>query len=195
MEAAMMAFDMAPGLYRNYFGCLKWRGHDAKLWQELLDEAKARRDKGLERKDIYLIGYDEHPAALIFASKAAKNLGILDKIILEKRDLKNLTLPDNIPKTPGLIVTNPPYGVRLLSENPEEIRQLFQTLGERLKTDEFNNWELYLITSEREPVKALGIRMGKSYRFKNGDLECELLQFNIIPERFWHADFSKKNTD
>lgn len=192
MEAAMMAFDIAPGLYRHYFGCLKWLQHDNNLWQELINEAKTRKTKGLERQDIYLIGYDQHPAALIFATSAAKRLGIEARIILEKRALTDLSLPDNIPTTPGLIITNPPYGVRLANEHPDEVRQLFQTLGERLKTPEFLNWQLYLITSNREPVKALGIRMGKSYRFKNGDLECELLQFNIIPERFWHADFSHK---
>ena len=192
MEAAMIAFDIAPGLYRQYFGCLKWQQHDAKLWEELLTEARARKAKGLERQDIYLIGYDQHPAALIFATDAARRLGIGTRIILEKQALSQLTLPDLLPKTPGLIVTNPPYGVRLLHENKEEVRQLFVTLGERLKTQEFNQWELYLITSEREPVKALGIRMNKAYRFKNGDLECELLQFNIVPERFWQGDLSKK---
>lgn len=191
IEAAMMAFDIAPGLYRSYFGCLKWQQHDETIWQSLRTEALARKAKGLKRKDVYLIGYDQHPAALIFATDAAKRLGIEDRIILEKRELKNLSLPENIPSTPGLIITNPPYGVRLLTENPEAVRQIFQTLGEHLRTAAFNDWQLYLITSEREPVKALGIRLGKSYRFKNGDLACELLQFNIVPERFWHADFVK----
>ena len=46
IEAALMAADVAPGLLRTYFGFLRWRGHDAALWQQLLDEANARRAAG-----------------------------------------------------------------------------------------------------------------------------------------------------
>jgi 23S rRNA (guanine2445-N2)-methyltransferase / 23S rRNA (guanine2069-N7)-methyltransferase len=189
IEAAMMAYDIAPGLLRSYFGCLKWLLHDKKLWDGLIQEAKTRKAQGLTRQDIHLIGYDQHPAALIFATDAAKRLGVESRIILEKRDLTQLALPPNLPAAPGLIVTNPPYGVRLLKDDPEAVRKLFETLGERLREPEFHHWEAYIITGEREPVKALGIRRDKSYRFKNGDLECELLQFHIVPERFWRADF------
>lgn len=190
MEAAMMAYDIAPGLLRKYFAVTHWPQHDTKLWQKLLSEAEARRAEGLKRQDVFLIGYDAHPQALIFASAAAKQLDIAERIILEKHALIDLSLPTGLPTTPGLIVTNPPYGVRLLSEDPEAVRNLFETFGERLRMPAFNEWEAYIITSEREPVKALGIRMGKAYRFKNGDLECELLQFNIVPERFWRGNLS-----
>jgi 23S rRNA (guanine2445-N2)-methyltransferase / 23S rRNA (guanine2069-N7)-methyltransferase len=193
IEAALMAFDIAPGLTRNYFGCLKWQQHDAKLWQELISQAQQRKAQGLKREDVYLIGFDQHPQALIFATNAAKKSGIEQRLILEKRNLKQLELPTSLPQNPGLIITNPPYGIRLLNNQNDEVQEIFKTLGEHLRTPRFNDWEAYIITHNREPAKALGIRLGKAYRFKNGDLECELLQFQITPSRFFYYDFNQKD--
>lgn len=190
IEAAMMAFDIAPGLNRKYFGCLNWLQHNKQLWDELITDAEQRKLKGLKRGDVYLIGYDQHPKALIYTTEAANRLGLMNRFILEKRNIDQLELPSNIPTTPGLIVTNPPYGIRL--STPEEISELFKNFGTQLKQEAFNNWEAYIITFDRGPVKNIGIRMTKAYRFKNGDLECELLQFQINQTRFFYHDFNSK---
>ena len=194
LEAAMMAFDIAPSLQRDYFGVLAWQQHDAKLWQKLLDEAMQRKAQGLQRQDVHLLGYDQNAKTLSYAVNAVANLGFSEKLLLENRDLANLALPETVPQRPGLIVTNPPYGVRLMTDAKDQVQSVLATFGTHLKMPSFQNWVLYILMHERELAKVLGIRLEKSYRFKNGDLECELLKFCIVPERFWHADFQKPPT-
>ncbi|MEK6577969.1 MAG: THUMP domain-containing protein, partial [Bdellovibrionota bacterium] len=86
IEAAMIAADIAPGLKRNYFGFLKWKGHDPSLWRKLLDEAKSRADQGMGRKDFpKIIGYDGDFRSVRVAITNVERAGLRGKIHIEKR--------------------------------------------------------------------------------------------------------------
>lgn len=81
IEAALMALDIAPGLGRSHFGFTGWRGHDQRLWVQLLEEARARRTAGATKR-IVLRGYDSDPAAIHAAienAERAKLRGFVDR--------------------------------------------------------------------------------------------------------------------
>jgi 23S rRNA (guanine2445-N2)-methyltransferase / 23S rRNA (guanine2069-N7)-methyltransferase len=176
IEAAWIAADIAPGLLRSYFGLLHWRQHDANLWANLLAEAQQRQVEGLLQLP-QITGYDIDKAAIRNALAQVERAGLTGKIHLEKRAVAQLTaLP-----TPGLLVTNPPYGERL--GDYEATKQLYSHLGEVLRT-QFQGWQAAVVAGDVDLGKRIGIRANQRYTLYNGALECKLLGFNIEPQWF-----------
>ena len=197
IEGALMAGDVAPGLLRDYYGFLRWRGFDPAVWKGLLDEARERREQGLKRLPL-LAGSDVDRRAIGTARANARRAGLAGRIVFEERALAHFTAPPAATQpasasavetssgvgramtgpgvTPGLVVTNPPYGKRL-GEFPE-LTTLYETLGNRLK-EGFQGWEAAVFTGNPELGAQLGLRAYRVNSLYNGPLECKLLLFHI----------------
>jgi 23S rRNA (guanine2445-N2)-methyltransferase / 23S rRNA (guanine2069-N7)-methyltransferase len=175
IEAALMAADVAAGLRRKHFGFLAWCGHDAALWQRLHDEAQMRAQEGLRILRAGFFGSDSAPLMVEIAKKNAQSAGVAGFIHLQKRDVAHLQRPEGFEN--GLLITNPPYGERMGEEG--EVRALYRTLGERLRTD-FSGWRAAVLAAQAEqdqtdPAHALGLHADKRYVLYNGAIACELL--------------------
>jgi 23S rRNA (guanine2445-N2)-methyltransferase / 23S rRNA (guanine2069-N7)-methyltransferase len=168
-EAAAIASDAAPALGREYFGFLRWRGHDAALWERLCAEARARRLARPPRRCI--VGSDIDADAVRAALANAAAAGLADWIHIERRALGAVTAPRG---EPGLIVANPPYGERIGSESglPELYTELGQVLRER-----FRGWQAAILTGNPPLARNLGIYAKRTHRVFNGGIECRLLRF------------------
>lgn len=177
IEAAQMAGNIAPGLSREYFGFLRLKMHDDKLWQSLVDEAKSQQDLNRIPK---IIGYDHDSEMIKIAFANIERAGLLGKIHVEKKPLDSLTVKKELP--PGLLVTNPPYGERL--GEIKELEILYKTLGEKLKS-EFLDWEAAVFTGNLDLAKKMELRSRKQYALYNGAIPCKLLLFEIKPEWFY----------
>jgi len=173
IEAALMATDTAPGLFREYFGFLGWRGHDAPLWEQLREEARRRREAGLPRP-LVIAGYDRDETALRMARTNAERAGLAGMIRFERREIGEARPPVS-GSIPGLVVINPPYGERL--GRGEELTRLYARLGELLK-GEFRGWTAALLTSD-EVRRPTGLRPRKVTVVYNGALKCSLSLFDI----------------
>jgi 23S rRNA (guanine2445-N2)-methyltransferase / 23S rRNA (guanine2069-N7)-methyltransferase len=180
IEGALMAADIAPGLQRDYFGFLGWRGHDAALWQHLREEAAARRTAGLTALSP-IIGYDADRRAVHAAGDNIARAGLSAYVHVERRDLAAVAPPADRTRRPGLLVTNPPYGERL--GEAAELQYLYAHLGERLRTG-FAGWRAAVFTGNPELGKRMGLRAQKRYTLFNGAIECKLLCFEVRPEWF-----------
>ena len=188
IEAGLMAFDIAPGLTRDYFGFIGWRQHQADAWQGLWQEALDRRERGLQRTDVVLLGSDQHPQAIRKTQDNARRAGLLSRITVRLLDCADLT-PQAVglteaPATPGLLICNPPYGERMQSDDLASVQQLLTTLGKRLQQF-FSGWQLALFSgAPAECVKGLAIRAKRFYPLFNGTIPCKLYVFDIVPEQF-----------
>ncbi len=178
IEAALMAADIAPGLLRERFGFHGWKGHDAALWEALLEEARERRERGLERVPP-IFGYDLDETNLAAARANVEAAGVDEVVRLARRDVAELAPPPGCGG--GLVVVNPPYGERLGER--ERLGGLYATLGARLKTH-FRGWRAALFTGNPELARHLGIRSRRGHPFYNGALECRLLRYEIEPDHF-----------
>ena len=187
IEAALIAGDIAPGSLRTAFGFSRWPGHDAALWERLLDEATARREAGLRRFPA-IVGTDRDPSAVRAALANAARAGFAGRIHIEKRDLADAVPPKSRSGAPGLVVTNPPYGQRLGSET--ELRPLYETIGAVLR-EHFAGWKAALLTGNPGLALRTGIRATKSYTLFNGALECRLFVMEVSPERYMRASKPK----
>lgn len=179
LEGAMIAADYAPGLQRDYFGFLGWKQHDSALWQNLLDEAKQRRDAGLQKMPV-IVGFDQDRQAVAIAFKHCENAGLQGKIHFEKRDIADASKAESRPI--GLIACNPPYGERLGDE--AETAELYRRFGDVLKS-RFGGWQAAMIISNPELGFRLGLRSQKPITLFNGPLECKLLRIKIEDKAFF----------
>ena len=178
IEAALMAADIAPGLYRNRFGFEYWRGHKASEWQALLAEAEQRRTDGLSNTTTHLLGYESDSRTFKSALDNIERAGLQALIRVENRPFQNTELAR--PSEKGLIISNPPYGERM--GQVHELMPLYQNLGEWLK--QFSGWKAAIITSEADLAKNLSIHADKRYRFQNGPLDCTLYCFNLCEDNY-----------
>lgn len=179
-EAAWMALDVAPGLARQGFGAAGWSGHDAKLWQELYNEARDRRAAGEER-EIRLAGADASKEALSAVRRNLHKAGLGGRVRLVRAELQDAKPPwDTKPEEGGLVVTNPPYGVRL--GGAAELGPLYELLGDVLK-QRFPGWTAYVLCGEPKLVKRIGLRPTARHVLYNGPIECRLLEIPISPEK------------
>jgi 23S rRNA (guanine2445-N2)-methyltransferase / 23S rRNA (guanine2069-N7)-methyltransferase len=181
IEAALIAADIAPGLLRPYFGFLGWRGHDAAAWAALVGEAQARRDAGLERLPP-IVGYDAERSAVQAALGNLERAGLRGRVHIERRELEASTPPAGV--RTGLVAVNPPYGQRL--GKAIELQFLYAQLGERLRST-FVGWRAAVFTGNPELAKSMGLRAHRVHTLFNGALECRLLHFQVVPERFTGA--------
>lgn len=178
IEAAMIAGDVAPGLYRDYFGFLGWKQHDAALWESLKAEAKIRQEKGQSAIPT-IVGYDQDPNAIKIAFENIERAHLRGFIHVEKRELAEF-VPKPLAK-PGLVITNPPYGERLGER--ETLQPLYTCIGDRLKAG-FTGWQAALFTGNPDLGKQMGLRAKRYYSLFNGALPCKLLMFDVQPRYF-----------
>ncbi|HEY6620272.1 MAG TPA: bifunctional 23S rRNA (guanine(2069)-N(7))-methyltransferase RlmK/23S rRNA (guanine(2445)-N(2))-methyltransferase RlmL [Steroidobacteraceae bacterium] len=171
IEGALIAADAAPAIDREYFGFLKWHGHDAALWARLRAEALARRSARVVRRCV--MGSDIDSDAVRMAIANSAQAGVADWVHVEKRALSDLSRPKG---ETGLIVANPPYGVRIGAESG--LPALYSELGTVLR-DRFQGWQAAILTGNPPLARNLGIYAKRTHRVFNGTIECRLLRFDL----------------
>ncbi|MBK9754907.1 MAG: bifunctional 23S rRNA (guanine(2069)-N(7))-methyltransferase RlmK/23S rRNA (guanine(2445)-N(2))-methyltransferase RlmL [Nannocystis sp.] len=180
IEGAWMAGDRAPGLGREHFGFLGWRGHEPAIWAELVAEASARAAAGAAKiPDIR--GYDTSGLAIAAAHRNIEQAGLRRVVHVERFALGEQLLapaPKDRPEgaSVGLVVCNPPYGARV--GEGEDLRPLYRELGELLKTRHMGGAAAVLL-EDRELGHAIGLRARKIYDLYNGALPVHLLLFKL----------------
>jgi putative N6-adenine-specific DNA methylase len=167
-EAALMAMDRAPGLERE-FGFEKLSMFDAKAWDRIRDGARARARPA---RDLGIYGSDRYGDALKLARENLDALGA-GSVPLKQADVTEMPAP----AASGVIVTNPPYGVRLADQ--QKIAELYPKLGDALKK-KFSGWTAYLFTADMRLPKLIGLAASKRTPLFNGALECRLFEFKLV---------------
>jgi 23S rRNA (guanine2445-N2)-methyltransferase / 23S rRNA (guanine2069-N7)-methyltransferase len=174
VEGAQMAADIAPGLLRDYYGFLRWRGHDAAAWEALRREARERREKGLARlRTLVLRGYDDDPRAIRTARANVTRAGLGNYIQHAVRELANCEA-EAAPR--GLVVVNPPYGERL--GEAAGMPALYSSLGAALRRC-YPGWRAAVFTSDPGLGRMLNLRAHKLHTLYNGAIECKLLHIDV----------------
>ncbi len=168
IEAALIAANINPGIYRNGFACEHWKDFDAELFESIYNDDSAERD--VEYK-IY--GSDISPRAIAIAQRNIRSAGVGRYIELEARPIAKW---DEAPQPAGVLVTNPPYGERISAPDMEG---LYETIGERLK-HVFTGYHAWIIGYRDEYFKCIGLTPSQRIPMLNGSLECELREYVIF---------------
>lgn len=165
IEAAYKAKNIAPGIYRR-FAAEKWDCISSKIWKDGREEAinKVRKDV-----EFVAFGRDISQESLEIAEANARRAGIAGLIRLEKRDVKDFVLPSE----KSLVVTNPPYGERLMAG--EDLQQLYSTMGKVFQPSQKTAY--YIISSAEDFEQSFGRKADKKRKLYNGMLKCNLYQY------------------
>ena len=175
IEAALIATDRAPGLTRDYFGFLKWRGHDAALWARLCAEAQARAHAG-DQTSVRVYGRDREMHAIERARANAVRAGVTHVAHFETGLLAAAAPPGGASADDtGLVCTNPPYGERLT--DCDAARSVHRELGAVLR-ERFRGWNAAVLTVPELGME-LGLRAYRTHTVWNGALECRLLRIRV----------------
>ena len=169
IEAALMALDIAPGAKRG-FGFEKLTNFDRKLWDKLKADTLARERP---RTALPIYGSDLYGEELKTARANLAAAGLEDVIRLKQANVLEISAP----AASGVIVTNPPYGVRL--GETSELAEFYPKLGDALK-QKFSGWRAYILSSDMALPKLIHLAASKRTPLYNGALECRLYEFKLV---------------
>jgi putative N6-adenine-specific DNA methylase len=167
IEAGLIASKIPPGKFRQFFGFQKWKDFD----EDLFEKIKLECNSQIGLSPVKIFGSDISEEALKFANANVARAGLSDVITLEKSDFKDLKSIDEH----GYVFLNPPYGQRI---QPEEIDLLYGMIGTTLKHN-FPGTTAWLITSNKESLKHIGLKPKEKHTLFNGALECILLKYEM----------------
>jgi putative N6-adenine-specific DNA methylase len=167
IEAAMIASKIPPGKFRKSFGFQKWKEYD----EALFDSIKLKEHNKIVSPSVKILASDILDQAIHQAEANITRAGLLDCISLSIADFKDLKASDE----QGFVFLNPPYGERLL---PGETDLLYGMIGTTLK-HHFQGNNAWLITSNKESLKKIGLKPKEKLTLFNGALECILLKYEM----------------
>jgi putative N6-adenine-specific DNA methylase len=169
LEAAIQAGGIAPGIFRNQFGFESWLDFDRDLFDRLLDQAKAA-----EKDDLHLQirGSDRNSSAISQALANAHSSGVSKYIEFAQCELADVTAP----ATEGILMCNPPYGMRLGSDR--DLGSFYKLLGDVLK-QRFKGWTAYVLSGNKELAKSIGLRSAARIPVYNGTILCQLMKYEL----------------
>ena len=168
IEAAMLASRIPSGYFREDYGFMKWKDFDRALWENVKSEAAQRIRHSDELK---IVGFDKSVMSL---KRAVENVGFagLDRQIY----LKRVAFEDSVPPSAeGVIIMNPPYDERI---ELDDSVAFYKMIGNVLKR-KYSGYKAWVISSDLEAIKFIGLKPSKKYKVYNGPLECRFLGFDL----------------
>ena len=167
IEAALIARNMAPGLFRKEFAFEKWPDFDRDLFDEIYNDDSQEREF-----NHHIYGYDVDIKAVNTARLNVKAAGLSSDITVEEQDFKNFTQPKN----KSIMVTNPPYGERI---STPDLLGTYKMIGERLK-HQFTGNEAWILSYREECFAQIGLKPSIKIPVFNGSLECEFRKYQMF---------------
>ena len=176
IEAALIARNIAPGVFRSSFAFEKWADFDAELWSDIYNDDSAEREF---THRIY--GSDASFYAIQQAQKNIKSAGVTHDIELRQIRLEEIKT-DSLPFREGqgvgcLVMMNPPYGERLASNR--DMERLYAAIGTALK-HQFAGATAWIISSNNEAMKCIGLKPAKRLHLLNGELDCQFNRYDLF---------------
>lgn len=175
IEAALIARNIAPGVFRQAFAFEKWPDFDAELWSDIYNDDSQEREFAHK---IY--GSDASFYAIQQAAKNIKSAGVQKDVELKQirmEEIKISNLQSSISNPSPLVMLNPPYGERLKSN--KEMEDLYSAIGSTLK-HQFAGATAWIISSNDAAMKCIGLKPSRKVRLLNGELDCQFNRYDLF---------------
>jgi 23S rRNA G2445 N2-methylase RlmL len=169
IEAALMARNRAPGIWRENFGFMHWKGFPRETWKKLHQEAI---DREIPSSPSKIIATDIDPQAIRGAQRNARAAGVRGDIEFAVCDFAQTPIPPG----DGVVVLNPEYGERM--GNIPELESTYRRIGDFLKSKGVG-YRGYIFTGNLKLAKKVGLRTRRRIPFFNGNIECRLLEYEL----------------
>ena len=166
IEAALIAHKIPPGFFRKKFGFQQWPGFRPELLRKIHSTCRPAYQSG-----IIAYGYDNATEAIKISRKNADGARLKESIRFTLCDFTAAERPGD----QGLIIINPPYGERL---KQDDLNVLYKRIGDTLK-NKFQGFDAWIISSNPDAMKHVGLRPDKHITLFNGQLECKFNHYNL----------------
>lgn len=167
IEAALIAANINPGVYRQHYAFETWEDFDKELFSALYNDDSGERTPGCR-----ILGGDIARAAVAVAQKNIEAAGVEEFVSVECKPFAEWTEPP----VEGILVTNPPYGERL---RPDDMAGLYKGIGSTLK-NYFKGYHAWIIGYRDEYFREIGLKPSVKFPILNGALECELREYVLF---------------
>ena len=167
IEAALIARNMAPGVFRKEYAFEKWPDFDADLFDHIYNDDSQEREF-----THHIYGYDVDMKAVNTARLNAKAAGLTQDITVEQQDFKDFQQP----REKAIMVTNPPYGERI---STPDLLGTYRMIGERLKHQFIGN-DAWILSYREECFEQIGLKPSIKFPLFNGSLECEFRKYQLF---------------
>lgn len=164
IEAALIAINRAPNIYRKSFQFQNWKDYDAML----LNKRKIAAQKEEKSFNGVISGFDISASTISIADNHIHNMKLNNIIQINGQDFFKSSGIKN-----STIIINPPYGKRINFK-----QDYYKQIGDTLKK-QYTNTSAWIISSDNEEVKKIGLKASKKIKLYNGALECKLLKYEI----------------
>lgn len=171
IEAALIARNIAPGVFRKEFAFEKWADFDQELFDEIYNDDSAEREF-----THHIYGYDIDWKAVNIATNNVRAAGLSKNITIEHRDMAEFVEPTE----KAIMVTNPPYGERITTD---DLLGLYRTIGERLK-HAFKGNDAWVLSYRKECFDKIGLKASVIIPLFNGALPCEFRKYELFDGKF-----------
>jgi len=168
IEAALIALNIPPNLYRSEFSFMHWKSFDNNLFKLVKSELITQK-KNFPK---IIIGNDKSNIVLKSAIANAKRAKVLPNITFTNLDF----FYENNDYDSGIIITNPPYGERLKTDN---MNDFYKKMGDTFKQN-YNGFDAWVLSSNKEALKRLGLRTSRRLTLYNGSLECKYHNYKLF---------------
>ncbi len=167
IEAAMLATNTPPQIKRESFGFFKWPDFDQKLWRTIKTEA----DSKIQPFEFQILAGDKDPRARNATVLNLMSAELEDTVHVEKTPFEKLEAPE----IPGTLIMNPPYDERL---KIDDTVAFYKNIGDILKK-RWPGWSAWIISSNRDALKHIGLKSAQKISLINGALECSFQKFEM----------------
>ena len=174
IEAALIARNIAPGVFRQSFGFEHWPDFDADLWSDIYNDDSQEREF---HHKIY--GSDASFYAIQQAAKNVKSAGVQQDVELRQIRMEEIKWGNEEINTceNALVMINPPYGERLASN--KDMEELYSKIGTALK-HQFTGSTAWIISSNAAAMKCIGLKPSKKMHLLNGELDCQFNRYDLF---------------
>lgn len=168
VEAALIAANIFPGVFRQHYAFETWPDFDKDLFEQLYNDDSAERTPSHP-----IVGADISPKAVEITRQNLKGAGVSAFVDVETKPLSQW---EEAPQPAGILVTNPPYGQRISAPDMEA---LYRTIGMKLKRV-FTGYHAWVIGYKDEYFREIGLAPSQKIAVNNGGLDCELREYVIF---------------
>jgi putative N6-adenine-specific DNA methylase len=171
IEAALIARNIAPGVFRKEYAFEKWPDFDQELFDSIYNDDSKEREF-----THHIYGYDNNPRANEIATHNVKAAGVSKDVTLKIQPFQQFEQPAE----KSLIITNPPYGERISTDN---LLELYKMIGERLKHAFMGN-DAWILSYRDECFDQIGLKPSEKIHLYNGSLDCQFRKYQIFDGKY-----------
>jgi putative N6-adenine-specific DNA methylase len=170
IEAALIAANIPPGYYKEDFGFMRWQRYlafDEALWNTIYEAAVGR----ISSETPKILGGEISHHVARKGKENVKLAKVEDMVHIRECDIKDFEAPEGS----GVVIINPPYGERM---DKDDINALYKSIGDTFK-QRFSGYDCWVISSNMEALKHIGLRPSRKIPIYNGQLECRFMKYEM----------------